>query len=92
MTKRELIQEIIINENISKADAENVVNKLFEIIVSNLADGKEVVVAGFGKFGISERGEREGVNPSTGEKIKIAPSKSIKFKPAKQLKEALNDN
>ncbi|AJM71862.1 HU family DNA-binding protein [Mycoplasma yeatsii] len=90
MTKKDLIDEIIINENISKADAEKVVNRLFEAISNHLISGKEVSVAGFGKFSISERAAREGINPSTGEKIKISASKSAKFKPAKQLKESLN--
>ncbi|MBY7703583.1 HU family DNA-binding protein [Vibrio harveyi] len=90
MTKKDLIDEIIINENISKVDAEKVVNRLFEAISNHLASGEEVSVAGFGKFSISERVEREGINPSTGEKIKISASKSAKFKPAKQLKESLN--
>ncbi|ADR23929.1 DNA-binding protein HU [Mycoplasma leachii PG50] len=89
MTKKELIEEIIINENISKVDAEKVVNRIFQTISKHLIEGKEVSVAGFGKFVISERSSREGVNPSTGEKIIIPDSRSARFKPAKQLKESL---
>ncbi|WP_279306702.1 HU family DNA-binding protein [Mesoplasma seiffertii] len=90
MTKKELIEEILTNEDISKTQCEDIVNAIFEKIGNELALGKEVSIAGFGKFGISERSSREGINPSTGEKITIKASKSAKFKPAKQLKETLN--
>ncbi|ATQ35361.1 DNA-binding protein [Mesoplasma entomophilum] len=90
MTKKDLINEIIANENISKVECESVVNSLFDLIIEELSSGNEVSIAGFGKFAISERAAREGINPSTGEKISIASSKSAKFKAAKQLKEKLN--
>ena len=47
-------------------------------------------LAGFGKFEITERKAREGFNPLTKEKIQIEASKSVKFKVAKALKEAVN--
>ncbi|AAT75558.1 MULTISPECIES: HU family DNA-binding protein [Mesoplasma] len=90
MTKKDLINEIIANENISKVECEAVVNSLFDLIIEELSSGNEVSIAGFGKFAISERAAREGINPSTGDKISIAASKSAKFKAAKQLKEKLN--
>ncbi|WP_026389700.1 HU family DNA-binding protein [[Acholeplasma] multilocale] len=90
MTKKELIEEILKNEDISKAQCEGIVSSVFEQIANELAAGNEVSIAGFGKFAISARAAREGINPSTGEKINIAASKSAKFKPAKQLKESLN--
>ncbi|ATZ17892.1 HU family DNA-binding protein [Mesoplasma melaleucae] len=90
MTKKDLINEIIANENISKVECESVVNSLFDLMIEELSSGKEVSIAGFGKFTISERAAREGINPSTGDKITIAASKSAKFKAAKQLKEKLN--
>ncbi|ATZ21414.1 HU family DNA-binding protein [Mesoplasma tabanidae] len=90
MTKKDLINEIIANENISKVECESVVNSLFDLIIEELSSGNEVSIAGFGKFAISERAAREGINPSTGEKISISASKSAKFKAAKQLKEKLN--
>ncbi|PPE04995.1 DNA-binding protein HU-beta [Entomoplasma ellychniae] len=90
MTKKELVTEILSNENISKVECEAIVDSLFELIAQELVSGNEVSIAGFGKFTISERAAREGINPLTKEPIKIASSKSAKFKPAKQLKEKLN--
>ena len=65
------------------------VNAVFAAISETLKDGGEVSVSGFGKFEVSERAARQGVNPATGEKIQIAASKAPKFKPAKALKEAV---
>lgn len=90
MTKKDLINKIIANENISKVDCESVVNSLFDLMIEELSSGNEVSIAGFGKFRISERAAREWTNPSTGDKIAIAASKSAKFKALKQLKEKLN--
>ncbi|WP_031543000.1 HU family DNA-binding protein [Mesoplasma photuris] len=90
MTKKELIEAILNDENVSKAEAERIVSSVFEKIAAELQNGHEVSIAGFGKFAISERAARDGINPLTKEKIQIKASKSAKFKPAKQLKEALN--
>ncbi len=54
-----------------------------------LGEGREVRLAGFGTFAISERAARKGRNPATGEEVDIAASKSVKFKPAKDLKSRL---
>ena len=55
-----------------------------------LTQGNEVRISGFGSFGISERSERQGRNPQTGEAITIAASKAAKFTAAKAVKDVLN--
>ena len=47
-------------------------------------------MVGFGTFEVSERAERDGRNPQTGEPMKIAASKTPKFKAGKALKDAIN--
>ena len=54
-----------------------------------MADGNKVDISGFGKFEVKERKARMGVNPSNGEAIEIAASKSVGFKAAKALKESV---
>ncbi|MBU6160286.1 MAG: HU family DNA-binding protein [Myxococcales bacterium] len=44
---------------------------------------------GFGTFSVKERAAREGRNPKSKEKIQIAASKSVGFKPAAKLKDSL---
>lgn len=90
MKKSEIIALIAENTELSKADVERVYNATFELIKNKLSKGNKVSVSGFGTFDISERAEREGRNPATGETIKIAASKSVKFKAGKELKEKVN--
>lgn len=90
MKKSEIIALIAENTELSKADVERVYNATFDLFKDELAKGNKISVSGFGTFDISERAEREGRNPQTGETIKIAASKSVKFKTGKELKEKVN--
>lgn len=88
-TKKDLAGKVAESADLTKNKAAEAVNAVFEAISETLKDGGEVSVSGFGKFEVSERAARQGVNPATGEKIQIAASKAPKFKPAKALKEAV---
>jgi DNA-binding protein HU-beta len=90
MTKQELAQKVASDTGLSGADAKSAVDATFEAIATELAGGREVAVAGFGKFSVSERSAREGRNPATGETIQIAASNAAKFSPAAGLKKQLN--
>ena len=89
MNKTELIAAIAEKAAVSKKDAEKVVNATFDVITSAMADGDKVSLVGFGNFEVRERAAREGKNPQTGEKIKIAASKVPAFKAGKALKDAV---
>lgn len=88
-TKKDLAEKVAESADLTKNKAAEAVNAVFEAISETLKDGGEVSVSGFGKFEVSERAARQGVNPATGEKIQIAASKAPKFKPAKALKESV---
>ncbi|MBO4540770.1 MAG: HU family DNA-binding protein [Bacilli bacterium] len=90
MNKAELVVAVSEKAEVSKRDAEKVVNALFEEIEKALLAGEEVKISGFGIFEKKERKAREGSNPATHEKITIAASRSVSFKPSKALKEKLN--
>ena len=90
MNKQELVEKVASKAEITKAEAAKVVNATLEGISEGLvADGK-VVLVGFGTFEIRTRTAREGRNPRTGDKIKIAASKVPAFRPGKAMKEAVN--
>lgn len=89
MTKKEIAETLMKKEDLSKAQSERIVALVFDDIAKFLSDGHEVAIAGFGKFSVVDRPERDGMNPSTKEKIRIPASKSSKFKAAKQLRERL---
>ena len=90
MTKAELIDSLAMKLDLPKGQAERAVNLIFDDIVAALKNAQKVNVSGFGTFQVSDRKARQGRNPKTGETIEIAASKSAKFKPGKQLKDALN--
>lgn len=91
MKKTEIMSALVEKTGLTKADVEKVYNATFELFKEELAKGNKISVSGFGTFDISERAEREGRNPQTGETIKIAASKSVKFKAGKELKEKVNN-
>ena len=76
-------------KHLSKKDAAEAVKLVFEEIKDTLKDGGTVSINGFGKFEVSERPARLGINPATKQKIEIAASKSPKFKASKALKDAV---
>ena len=77
-------------EGITKKDAADALDAVIGSISDSLEDGDRVQIPGFGTFQISERAERQGRNPATGETITIAASKNVRFKAAKALKDAVN--
>ena len=90
MKKKELAMHLMEKCGLeSKKKAEEVVDTLFDTILKTMAKGEDVVIPGFGKFRVANRPERMGVNPKTGEKIKIAASIKPKFSAGKVLKEAV---
>ena len=75
---------------LTKKNAEAALNAFVETVSEELAKGEKVSLVGFGTFEVSERAEREGRNPQTGETMKIAASKAPKFKAGKALKDQVN--
>ena len=73
----------------SEAAAKAAVAAVFDQIAGAAAKGEDVSIAGFGKFAVKDRPERQGRNPSTGEAMTIAASKKVSFTPAKGLKDKL---
>ena len=90
MNKTELIAAMAEQAELSKKDAEKALKAFVDIIGEELTKGEKVQLVGFGTFEVSERPEREGRNPQTGEAMKIAASKSPKFKAGKALKDMMN--
>jgi len=88
-TKKELVELLVEKHDLTKKEVTELVSEVFEEITKKLGKGYEVDVPGFGKFVVKSRKARTGVNPSTGETIKIPASKVPGFKAAKALKEVV---
>ena len=89
MTKSELIAEIAAMSDVTKADAERVLNSFIDIAKKTLKEEGELALAGFGSFVVTKREARKGRNPQTGQPIDIKASKSVRFRAGKALKEGL---
>lgn len=90
MKKAELVEAVATQTGLTKADATRALDAVFETITKALKKGERVPVAGFGTFAVSHRKAREGRNPQTGAKVKIAARKAVTFKAGTALKEAVN--
>lgn len=90
MNKNELTNVVADKTGLSKTQAGEAVDAVFEAITSALKSKDEVRLVGFGTFAVSQRKATKGRNPATGAEIDIPASNQPKFKPGKGLKDALN--
>ncbi len=90
MNKTELISELAQKVNMTKKDAEKVVNAFFSTVEEALKSGDKVQLIGFGTFEVRERQARKGRNPQTGEEISIPAARVPAFKAGKALKDAVD--
>ena len=90
MTKADLVGKMAKDAKISKAAAAKTLDSFTDGVKKALKkkDGK-VTLVGFGTFAKVRRKARKGVNPRTGEKIKIKARNAVTFKPGKALKDAV---
>lgn len=89
MTKSDIIS-VASKTGITKAKATEVVNAIFTAMRNDIANGNTVSIIDFGNFSVVEKGERTARNPQTGETIKVAAHKTVKFKASTVLKNAVN--
>lgn len=90
MTKAELVDEVARVVQVTKKQAETIVNIVFDSIVDSLRSGQKIELRGFGSFRLRSRKSRTGRNPKTGEKVEVPSKKIPYFKPGKELKELIN--
>ncbi len=88
--KTEIIEAIAAATQGSKRDAELAYDAFLSALTLALRQGERVSIAGLGAFAVADRAERQGRNPKTGESIRIAASRTVKFKAGKELKQLVN--
>jgi DNA-binding protein HU-beta len=92
MNRKELIEAILKDKelnHLTKKDADYFVATLLDVVRKTVKKGDDVSLIGFGTFSKTRRAARMGVNPSTGEKIKIKAKTVPKFRPGKAWKEMM---
>ncbi|HYO83974.1 MAG TPA: HU family DNA-binding protein [Bryobacteraceae bacterium] len=90
MTKSQLVEQVSALTQRTKKDTEEMVDAVMSAIIDSLSRGEKVDLRGFGSFQVSEKAERQGRNPRTGETMTIAARKAAVFKPSKEIADRLN--
>ncbi len=87
--RQHLIDVIKSGTGCTAVAARETMTALLGTITTSLKKNKRVQLAGFGAFNVSRRAARKGVNPRTGEAIRIKASKSVRFKAGRTLKSSV---
>ena len=86
LTKAEMAEHLFEKLGINKRDAKDLVETFFEEVREALESGEQVKLSGFGNFDLSQKNERPGRNPKTGEDIPIKARRVVTFRPGQKLK------
>ena len=89
MNKKELVEQVAEQSNLSKNKAELAVNAFINNTQETLAKGDVIQLIGFGTFSVADRAARKGRNPQTGEEIHIPACKMPQFKPGNKLRDVI---
>ena len=91
MTKRDLIESVAGSRpDLPRRDVETLVNAVFQTLSEALTRGERVEIRGFGSFVVKRRNAREGLNPKTGEAVRVEAKRVPFFKAGKELKERVD--
>ena len=90
LTKTDLIDSMYNQIGLSKTKSAQVVESLLEIIKKTLENGEDVLISGFGKFCVREKGKRRGRNPQTGKDLMLGERRVVRFKCSGILRDKMN--
>jgi nucleoid DNA-binding protein len=90
MRKADIVRRIADATNLTQAQAEEVVDAIFDQIKSTLQQGDSVILRRFGSFEVRHKRARVGRNPKTGEQAAIAARRVVRFKSGNQFKAVVN--
>lgn len=90
MTKTDIVEKVCERRGISKSEAAEAVDAVFELMKGTLESGDDLKISGFGNFTVRKKSARRGRNPQTGEDITIANRNIVTFKLSNTLKQEIN--
>lgn len=86
MIKADIVQRVAEASDVTRIKAAEGVDAVLEAVKAALADGRRIELRGFGVFQVRDRKRGVGRNPKTGVEVTIAPGKTVRFKPGKELR------
>ena len=87
MIKVDLVNRVAERSEVSRVKAAQAVDTIFRTMKYALGEGRRIELRGFGVFQIRDRKRGVGRNPKTGVEVIIAPGKTVRFKPGKELRD-----
>jgi integration host factor subunit alpha len=90
LTRDAIARSVCDRLDLSKASCAKAVEVTFEIIKKTLESGEDVLISGFGKFCVKDKGKRRSRNPGTGEDLMLAERRIVSFKCSTALEKKLN--
>jgi len=90
LTKANIIDSVRRQLDLPRSKSIQVVESLLEIIKRTLASGEDVLISGFGKFCVKDKGERRGRNPQTGGNMMMRSRRVVTFKWSGVLRDKMN--
>ena len=85
--KADLVNRVVADADIPRVTAAQAVDAILDGMKTALARGKRIELRGFGVFQVRARKKGMGRNPRTGDEVPIAPGKTVRFKPGKELRD-----
>jgi integration host factor subunit alpha len=89
LTKSDIVT-VVHELGFTRKKSVDIIESLLEIIKSNLEKSEDVLISGFGKFCVKDKGQRRGRNPATGEDLILKERKVITFKCSGKLRHKIN--
>ncbi len=87
MIKADIVNRVAAASDVPRVKAAKAVDAIISAMKAALRDGKRIELRGFGVFQVRDRKKGVGRNPKTGVEVAIAPGKTVRFKPGKELKD-----
>lgn len=92
LTKANIVESVHRELKLSKSKSSQIVESLLEIIKRTLASGEDVLITGFGKFCVKDKGKRRGRNPQTGADMMMRSRRVVTFRCSPVLRDRVNAN
>ncbi len=90
ITRQDLVRQVSSEHGFSPRATEQVINALFDRLLTHLMAGDRVEVRGLGSFTVKPTNARpQARNPRTGERVRVPPRRKVHFKPGRLIQAAL---
>jgi integration host factor subunit alpha len=90
LTKIDILSAVQTENGYTLKESTSIVKTLLEILKCTLASGEDVLISGFGRFQVEDKGERRGRNPATNEDMILSARKVVTFKCSGRLRDKVN--